>query len=86
MPPPQSDPPPELYPADEVAKRLRIEKRTLTRLIEAGEFPRPQKPSPGVQVWSNEDIEYYRLRMQLRPRLRAKKPKPADKKKPPDPK
>jgi predicted DNA-binding transcriptional regulator AlpA len=72
-----------LYLIGEVAFRLRMETKTLRRLIETGEFPRPLQPSPGIQVWSDEDIEYYRLRMQLRPRLRPSRKKPPEKKRPP---
>lgn len=84
--PPQE--PPRLYTRDEVAKLLRVEPRTLARLIEAGQFPRPQQSSPGVRVWSEDDLTYYRLWMALRHRLRPAKPKgqqktPKDNRKPP---
>ena len=73
MPP---DPAAELFTIDEVAKQLRIDKRTLKRLIDDGEFPRPLRPSPGVQVWSGGDLNFYRSWIALRSRLRTTRKKP----------
>lgn len=64
----------------EVAAYLRLSPRTVQRLIEAGEFPRPIMNSEGVPVWDWTDCLYWKLRCTLRPRLRpSRKRKLAEK-------
>ena len=64
-----------LFTLAEVAKQLRMEQKTLSRLIGAGEFPRPIQPSPGIRVWTVNDVLYYRLRIELASRLRPARKK-----------
>ncbi len=77
MEPQHTDPPP-LLTRDEVARRLRMEVRTLRRLIEAGEFPRPLQVSPGVVVWTAADVAAHEYRIANRGRFRAKRPPKAN--------
>lgn len=64
-----------LFTLAEVAKQLRMEQKTLARLIAAGEFPRPIQPSAGIRVWTTNDVLYYRLRIELAARLRPARKK-----------
>lgn len=57
----------------EVTDYLRVNKRTLQRLIASGEFPRPIRTSPRTPVWAADDLIYYRLRVSLAARLRRKR-------------
>jgi predicted DNA-binding transcriptional regulator AlpA len=67
----------------EVVKYLRLSKRTLRRLVAAGEFPRPLRTSPQTRVWDWEDLLFWRLKTKLGPRLRVSKKKPAGQSVPP---
>jgi len=67
----------DLLEAAEVAAYLRVSAKTLKRLVETGEFPRPIEISEGVRVWDWKDCLYWKLRSELRPRLRPSK-KPTD--------
>ncbi|VTT96526.1 : Phage_AlpA [Gemmataceae bacterium] len=71
----------DLLEITEVIAYLRLSAPTLKRLIAAGEFPRPIAISEGVRVWSWHDVVYWKLRSELRPRL---KPAKAPKKRKPD--
>ncbi len=69
----------DLFTLEEVAKKLRVHKRTLRRLIEEGKFPRPLHPTPGAAMWTAEDLATYRAWVALAPRLRASRtPLPDD--------
>lgn len=59
----------------EVADYLRLKSKTLRRLVDSGEFPRPLEVAPRTPLWEWQDVVYYRLRMSLRPRLRPRKTK-----------
>jgi hypothetical protein len=43
---------------------------TLGKLVRAGEFPDGLHVSPGVKLWDWRAIAYYRLRVELRSRLK----------------
>lgn len=60
---------------EEVAKYLRMEKRTLRRLIELGEFPRAIRLSPGSSSWTWKDVLYWSIRAELKNRLKATRAK-----------
>ena len=62
----------------EVAEYLRLTIKTLRREIDAGRFFEPVEFSPGVKLWSAEDVAVYRAWRERQNRLRrsekSKKP------------
>ena len=48
---------PPLVTIAEVAKRLKVDKRTVERMVKAGEFPSPIRVSPGIIRWPPSDID-----------------------------
>lgn len=60
----------DLLTLHEVAKYLRMEVKTLRRLIAAGQFWEPTEISPGVRVWSAEDVAVFRAYRERAPRMR----------------
>jgi len=82
MPPEHDD---EWLTLEEVAKKLRVHKRTVRRMIADGLFPGPQHPTPGASLWSAFDMETYRRWVSLGPRLRRRKPRAAADAKPDPP-
>ena len=77
--PPETPPPEPLLSLVDVAKALGLEPRTVRRLIDAGEFPRALRPSPGVSVWEPSDVQFYRHKMRLRHRLKPSRNPPPGK-------
>lgn len=61
----------------EVARYLRMETKTLTRLIEAGVFPRAFQLSPGTFVWSWREVTAYAMLQEVKGRFRVKRKLPA---------
>ncbi len=57
----------------EVAEYLRLSGPTIKRLIAQGEFPRPIRVSDRVRVWDWKDVVYWKLRSEMRPRLKVAK-------------
>lgn len=64
----------EFLTKEETAAYLRMDKRTLDRLIRTGEFPRPIEISPGIKLWSWRDVLYWSLRAELKSRLVGENP------------
>lgn len=75
----------DLLEMEEVAAYLRLGLRTLRRLIDAGDFPRPIMISDGTKVWDWKDCLYWKLRSEMRPRLRPGRKRPAVDKAGPNP-
>lgn len=70
------DGPDQEFPTrEEVARYLRMEVSTLKRLIAAGEFPEPFPLSPGVLVWTREEVHAWAVLRAIRSRFRAAEPK-----------
>lgn len=40
-----------------VAQRVGLSKRTVTRLVDAGSFPRPVSPTRGTVAWVSEEVD-----------------------------
>lgn len=59
----------DLFSAPEVCKLLNFGADTLKRLIDEGEFPEGLKLTAGYVVWEWRAIAYYRLRVEMSPRL-----------------
>ena len=55
--PPPSDAAPRLLTKKDVATQLRIDPRTLQRMVDAGEFPAPVPISPGRTRWRQATID-----------------------------
>lgn len=53
---------------EQVAKYLKMEVRTLQRLIERGDFPRSFELSPGTHVWHWSEIWAYSIMRRLQTR------------------
>lgn len=49
--------PPPLLSIKEVAKLLKLDKRTVERMVKAGECPAPIRISPGRTRWRQSDID-----------------------------
>lgn len=64
-------PPDDWLTLEEVAKRLRVGKRTLQRMIADGRFPGPLYPTPGSAMWLAADLDTYRAWVALSPRMKA---------------
>ena len=63
----------DLLTFETVAKLLGVSTATLKRLIADGEFPDALQVSPGTRVWEWRAVAYYRLRVEMRPRLAGPK-------------
>lgn len=70
---------PGLLTMSEVAHALQMEVRTLKRLIRMGLFPAPLQMSPGVSVWTREDVAAHVYRVANQHRFRVAKTPPGDK-------
>ncbi len=64
----------DLLTAEEVASLFGISTDTLTRWIDAGEFPEGLPLGKQAKVWDWQSVVYYRLRMAMKPRLSEEKP------------
>jgi excisionase family DNA binding protein len=55
----RQEPRPVLIPAREVARRLSIAVRTLYRLVQRGQMPRPIRFNRKLVLWRTDQIELY---------------------------
>lgn len=62
-----------LLTEDEVARELRVSTKTLSRLIESGEFPEGMQNSDRGRVWGWRDVVWFTLGMELQLRLKDRK-------------
>ena len=72
----------DLLTKREVADYLRLKIKTLDRLVESGQFFEPVEVSPGIKLWTAEDVAVYRAWRERQHRLKkaevpAEKPKRA---------
>lgn len=68
----------DLLTIREVAEYLRLTTKTLRRLVAEGKFFAPVEVSPGVKLWTAEDVAVYRAwrerQHRLRPPEKSKRP------------
>jgi predicted DNA-binding transcriptional regulator AlpA len=60
----------DLLTAEAVGKLLGFGAETLGKLVKAGEFPDGVFVSPGVKLWEWRAVAYYRLRVEMKSRLK----------------
>jgi len=62
----------DLLDAVEVARLFGISRGTLDGLVNDGEFPKPLSIGKQTRVWDWRAVAYYRLRLEMMPRIDLK--------------